>query len=122
MLSKVPIVEADLSVVKYRHGDTQLMLEYSEPLRIEFKPGTAGSRVRREVKEVKSSKETMKVSRGGEDVEYKSSLLEQKRGPECQNLEGGKQEAHTLRWAFVTSSTEGGDWCSNTKTKIFKGF
>ena len=27
MLSKVPSVEADLSVVKYRHGETQLMLE-----------------------------------------------------------------------------------------------
>ena len=80
----------DLSVVKYRHGETQLMLENSEPLRIELKPGTAGSRVRREVKEVKSSKEIMKVSRGGEDVEYKSSLLKQKRGTECQNLEGGK--------------------------------
>ena len=76
--------------VKYRHGETHLMFENSEPLGIEFKPGTAGSRVRKEFKEVKSSKETMKVSRGGEDVENKSCLLQQKRGPECQNVEGGK--------------------------------
>ena len=58
--------------VKYRHGETHLILENSEPLGIEFKPGTAGSRVRKEFKEMKETmKETMKVSRGGEDVEYK---------------------------------------------------
>ena len=59
ILSKASRIEADLS--KYK---------YSEPLMIEYKPGTAGSSVRG-----KTSQENIMLSRGGDGVKDLTGLL-----------------------------------------------